>query len=71
MPSWNGRARSSRLRAGVSALAHRAADVALPPQCLACETPIAAHGSLCAGCWSNLRLIERPYCARLGTPLRL
>lgn len=58
----------ARIRAGATALARRAADVALPPQCLACETPIAAHGSLCATCWSKLRLIEKPYCARLGIP---
>jgi ComF family protein len=42
--------------------------VVLPPQCLACEAPIATHGSLCAACWSKLRLIEAPYCAGLGTP---
>jgi ComF family protein len=28
----------------------------------------AEEGSLCAACWSRLRLIEKPYCARLGTP---
>ena len=43
-------------------------DTALPPLCLACEVPIADHGALCPSCWSQLRLIERPYCARLGTP---
>jgi ComF family protein len=58
----------ARLRANAAAIARRAVDVALPPQCLACETPIAAHGSLCAACWSKLRLIEAPYCSRLGTP---
>ena len=57
-----------RLAAGVSALARRAADIALPPQCLACDRPVAAHGSLCPSCWSKLKLIERPYCARLGVP---
>ena len=25
-------------------------------------------GTLCPACWSRLKLIERPYCARLGTP---
>ena len=58
----------ARLVAGVSALAGEAADIALPPQCLACDRPVAAHGSLCPSCWSKLKLIERPYCARLGTP---
>jgi ComF family protein len=54
--------------AGGRQLARRFADIALPPQCLSCAVPIAEHGSLCARCWSRLRLIERPYCERLGTP---
>jgi ComF family protein len=43
-------------------------DVVLPPQCLSCDAPVGVHGALCARCWSGLRLIEQPYCARLGTP---
>ena len=43
-------------------------DLALPPQCLACEKPVAQSGGLCVACWSGLKLIERPYCERLGTP---
>ena len=63
------RARSSAgVRAGVHALLRQAADLVLPPQCLSCAAPLAAHGALCPGCWARLRLIERPYCARLGTP---
>ncbi|HVY19397.1 MAG TPA: ComF family protein [Bauldia sp.] len=52
----------------IATLARAVADVALPPQCLACDTPVAGHGSLCARCWSKLRLIEKPYCAQLGIP---
>jgi ComF family protein len=48
--------------------ARRAADLALPPHCLACAKLVALEGSLCAGCWSGLRLIEKPYCAQLGVP---
>jgi ComF family protein len=58
--------------ARIAALARRVADgvvnTTLPPQCLACHTPVAAAGSLCAACWSHLRLIEKPLCERLGTP---
>lgn len=57
-----------RLTAGVRTFARRLADVALPPQCLACARPLAAHGALCPACWGKLRLIEQPYCARLGVP---
>lgn len=58
----------ARLGAGMKAMAARAADVALPPQCLACDRPLAAHGALCPVCWGRLRLIEKPYCAQLGIP---
>jgi ComF family protein len=58
----------ARIAARTIALARKAADMALPPQCLACDRPVAGHGSLCPSCWSKLRLIERPYCARLGMP---
>lgn len=49
-------------------LAGRAVDLLLPPQCLACHAPVADDGSLCPACWSRLKPIERPYCARLGIP---
>lgn len=57
-----------RAAAGLAGLARRAADLALPPQCLACDRPVAEHGSLCASCWSRLKPIDKPYCARLGIP---
>ena len=43
-------------------------DVALPPLCMACREPVGDPGSLCAGCWSRLSFITRPYCERLGIP---
>jgi ComF family protein len=58
----------SRLWRDVKSTVIAAADLALPPQCLACDRPIARQGGLCAVCWGGLRLIEKPYCARLGTP---
>jgi ComF family protein len=45
-----------------------ALDLALPPQCLSCDAPVAGRGALCPACWGKLRLIERPYCTRLGIP---
>lgn len=58
----------ARLTGHAARLARSAADLALPPQCLACGKPIGDHGALCSSCWSKLRLIEKPYCARLGIP---
>lgn len=58
----------ARGRAVAASLARGAIDLVLPPQCLSCRAAVAAEGSLCGRCWSQLRLIERPYCARLGIP---
>lgn len=58
----------ARLRGGAAAILRGALDLALPPQCLSCAMPVTSAGSLCPGCWSRLRLIETPYCARLGIP---
>ncbi len=58
----------ARLTGAAAAVLRIAADVALPPQCLSCAAPTAGEGALCARCWSRVRLIDRPYCARLGIP---
>jgi len=46
----------------------RLLDLVYPPSCLCCREAVAAHGGLCADCWNDMGLIERPYCERLGTP---
>jgi ComF family protein len=43
-------------------------DLVFPPGCLVCRKAVAAHGGLCAACWSEAGWIERPFCERLGTP---
>lgn len=64
-----GRALVGRRAGGAARVALRAlTDMVLPPQCLACDRRVAGHGGLCPICWSQLRLIERPYCQTLGTP---
>ena len=57
-----------RLGDGLRRAADKLVDLALPPHCLACEKRVGGAGGLCASCWSKLRLIEAPYCVRLGTP---
>lgn len=59
---------STALAPVVRRLVHGFVDIALPPHCLACDRRVADHGTLCASCWSGLKLIERPYCEQLGTP---
>ena len=46
-------------------------DVVYPPSCIACHGSIAEPHALCSACWAKLRLIERPYCERLGTPFEI
>ena len=58
----------ARLRRVAAIVGRMAVDAVLPPQCLSCRAATAEEGSLCASCWSRLRLIEKPYCARLGIP---
>ncbi len=61
-------ARHPRSRLPGAAL-RAAADLFLPPQCLACATPVADHDALCVACWIALDPIVPPLCDRLGTPL--
>jgi ComF family protein len=57
-----------RARRRIGAVAVGMADLALPAQCLACQRHVARLGGLCSACWGEFRLIEKPYCARLGIP---
>ncbi|MEP0324552.1 ComF family protein [Bauldia litoralis] len=52
----------------IRAAASTVADLALPAQCLSCQRHVSRLGGLCPVCWGELRLIEKPYCARLGLP---
>lgn len=55
-------------RATVSGIGVRLRDGILPPACLSCDRTTDKQGQLCAQCWSQMRFIEKPYCAVLGTP---
>ncbi len=61
-------ARLAKIRGLLSAALRLALDLALPPLCRSCRTPLGDGVGLCADCWANLSLIEPPYCARLGIP---
>lgn len=58
----------ARIKMSAKESVRKLADLAMPPQCLACLTAMANDGGLCPSCWSRLGLIEQPYCARLGVP---
>ncbi len=45
-----------------------ALDALMPPVCAACTAPVGEAFGLCPGCWSRLKLIEKPCCDRLGLP---
>ncbi|ACB78561.1 competence protein F [Methylorubrum populi BJ001] len=59
------------VRDGVRRLASAAIGLVYPPTCVACGGATGQPHALCAACWRGLRLIERPYCERLGTPFAL
>jgi ComF family protein len=59
--------RFAAFRRGLRGGLRTALDVALPPLCPACREPVEDQ-ALCAGCWSKLSFIARPYCERLGIP---
>lgn len=59
------------IAARIKSLGCQLVDLVYPPSCLACRSAIAEHGGLCPNCWRDLRLIERPFCERLGTPFPL
>jgi ComF family protein len=46
-----------------------AADIVVPPLCLACHRPLATHNAICARCWADIAFIRPPLCDRLGIPL--
>lgn len=64
--------REGRLSRGVPPGLRRAIDGAaglvLPRRCLACGTPVAGVGALCAGCWPSVRFLGPPHCAACGYP---
>lgn len=64
-----------RTTEGAARHARRAAtlllDAFLPPQCLTCAAPVERPGQLCAACWTGLRFIGAPQCARCGMPFEL
>ncbi|AJY45941.1 ComF family protein [Martelella endophytica] len=45
-----------------------AGELLFPPICAACGRTTGSHNALCTACWSDIRFIERPFCAVLGTP---
>jgi ComF family protein len=53
----------------VASVLGRAADLLLPPVCIACRVRIGNHGLLCGSCFASIDFIAPPICARLGIPL--
>jgi ComF family protein len=51
------------------ALVARILDTLLPPNCLACDTPVADDGLFCLACFRLANFISAPMCAQCGVPL--
>jgi len=56
-------------RPPVLAVLRAAADIAVPPACVACRKPMEAHNTLCPKCWLQVDFIRAPLCDRLGIPM--
>jgi ComF family protein len=50
-------------------LARRLLDTMLPPNCLACDTPVEDDGQFCLPCFRRANFITAPCCACCGVPL--
>jgi ComF family protein len=59
---------SPRFRSGTREAWRLALGLLYPPTCIACQAATGEPHALCAACWSSIRLIERPFCERLGLP---
>jgi len=53
----------------MKALVARILDTLLPPNCLACDTPVEDDGQFCLSCFRLANFISAPMCARCGVPL--
>lgn len=42
--------------------------ILFPAACAGCRRHVSEPGALCARCWPQLRFLERPWCAVMGTP---
>jgi ComF family protein len=54
---------------GLKPLGRAVLDTLLPPNCLACDAPVAADGQFCLPCFRRVNFISAPFCARCGVPL--
>lgn len=43
-------------------------NLLFPPACAGCGVLVTAPGTVCGACWTDLKFIEKPYCAVMGTP---
>jgi len=59
------------IKMGATAIVEMAARVLFPPVCAGCRNMVSRPGALCGTCWGRLSLIERPWCAVLGTPFQV
>lgn len=51
------------------ALLSRILDTLLPPNCLACDTPVEDDGQFCLGCFRTANFVTAPFCVQCGVPL--
>ncbi len=60
--------RSGEFKSLTQRLLAVSADILFPPGCPGCRRRVAQPGTLCASCWPQVRVLERPWCPVMGTP---
>ena len=56
------------VRAASGSLFRHTLDFVYPPRCLSCERDVDRLGAVCPECWTRLRFLTSPFCARCGLP---
>jgi ComF family protein len=69
LPDAHGRVVSKVAQSLLQRGLRAAADLVLPPVCLACNEPLGTHDALCPDCWRGIDFIRAPLCDRLGLPM--
>jgi ComF family protein len=46
-------------------------DLAYPPLCATCRTPVGQAHALCAACWNAMAFLDGPGCVRCGLPFEI
>ncbi|MCF6320897.1 MAG: ComF family protein [Rhizobiaceae bacterium] len=59
---------ASHLKNWIACSAGKFLNILVPPRCANCNGISTDQSAICAGCWIQIRKIDRPFCEVMGTP---